>query len=357
MAEPTGKSEFATARETLGVSRGAIRRFFLALLFLLAFVVVSILGYAMIEPNYSLFDSIYMTVITIFGVGYDETHPLSMAGRIWTILVIFGGVGLGAVAVGLFVAVVLEGEIRNIVGRRQLEKDIARLSEHVIVCGYGMMGALIAEELLERTRDVVVIDTKPERTAAAERAGLLFVLGDAQEEKTLTAAGIERASVLVATLKDDADNVFVTLTARQANSRLKIVARAQQSATEAILRRAGATRVVCPQIIGASRVVDVVTRPAVVDLVEMAHKGVELEMDQLVLTTKSNLVGKTLLELALPKKTGATVVAIQRADGTPIYQPTSDMVLKAGDTLVLVGKKGAARQVQQLDPDVGQHHE
>jgi voltage-gated potassium channel len=144
--------------------------------------------------------------------------------------------------------------------------------------------------------------------------------------------------------------VFLTLTARQANSALKIIARAQQSSTEQILRRAGATRVVCPQIIGASRVVDVVTRPAVVDLVEMAHKGVELEMDQLVLTAGSSLTGKTLLELELPRKTGAVVVAIQRADGTPIYQPTSDMVLKSGDTLVLVGKKGAAQKVQQLQP-------
>jgi voltage-gated potassium channel len=351
MSELPGKFESLPGRDHLGVSRGAIRRFLLALGVLAAFLVVSMIGYGLIEPEYSAFDSVYMTVITIFGVGYDETHPLSAAGRAWTIFVICGGVALGAVVVGLFVACILEGEIRSMVGRRQLEKVISNLSDHVIVCGYGMMGALIADELQERNREMVIIDAKPERTAAAERAGLLFVLGDAQEEKTLKAAGIERASVLVATLKDDADNVFVTLTARQANTAVKIVARAQQAATEAILRRAGATRVVCPQIIGASRVVDVVTRPAVVDLVEMAHKGVELEMDQLVLTTKSHLVGKTLLELALPKKTGATVVAVQRADGTPIYQPTSDMTLKAGDTLVLVGKKGAAKQVQQLDPD------
>ena len=349
MPDPATTPATVTAVQTQVRSMG--HRFVLAIGVFIAFMGVATLGYWILEDEYSLFDALYMTVITVWTVGYGETHTLSTLGRAWTIFVIFGGVGVGALVLGLLVALVLEGEIRNLLGRRHVEKDIAGLSGHVIICGYGKMGALIAEELSERGRQVVVIDTKPERTAAAERAKLLYVLGDAQEDATLQAAGVTRASVLIAALKDDADNVFVTLTARQANNGLKIVARAQQAATESILRRAGATRVVCPQIIGASRVVDVVTRPAVVDLVEMAHKGVELEMDQLVLTAKSNLIGKSLKELELPRKTGATVVAVQRADGTPVYQPTSDMTLKAGDTLVLVGKKGAARQVQQLDPD------
>lgn len=326
------------------------RKLLLALVIFVSFVLIAATGYWVLEENYSYFDGIYMTIITVATVGYGEVHPLGQAGRIWSIAVILSGAAIAALVLSLFVALVLEGEIRRILGRRHMEKEIAQLNGHVVLCGYGKMGSAVAEELLQRQRRVVVVDNSPERTTAAERLGMLCVLGDAQEESTLKAAGVDKAGVLIACLQDDADNVFLTLTARQANSALKIIARAQQASTEQILRRAGATRVVCPQIIGASRVVDVVTRPAVVDLVEMAHKGVELEMDQLVLTAGSSLTGKTLLELELPRKTGAVVVAIQRADGTPIYQPTSDMVLKPGDTLVLVGKKGAAQKVQQLQP-------
>lgn len=351
MSEPRTRSEVYTPALPLriGVTRrtGTVR-VLIAAAILAGFIVIASLGYYYIEPAYSAGDSVYMTIITISTVGYGYVHELSAWGRGWTVFVIAGGVATAGTVLSLVVGVIVEGHLRDILGRRQVQKAISALSGHTIVCGYGRMGSLVAEQLVSNGWDVVVIDAEAERTAAAERAGLPFVLGDAQEEDCLKAAGVERAAVLVGTLANDADNVFLTLTARQVNSSLRIVARAQQAATESMLRKAGASRVVSPQIIGANRIADVVVRPAVVDFVEMAHKGIELELDQLRLGETSKLIGRTLEQLALPRRIGVHVVAVRRADGEAVYHPTPDFELAAGDTLVLVGRKGSAAAVQQV---------
>ena len=335
-----------------GRSRGGSRwswrlRMALSLGALLGTFVISSLGYYILEDQYSVLDSVYMTAITIATVGYKEVHDLSLVGRLWTLFVIAAGLVSGAVFLSLFVAMIVEGQIRQLFGRRQLERKIANLKGHVIVCGYGRMGSLVADELAA-AREVVVVDANTERTALAEQRDLLYVVGDAQEDQTLKTAGIERAEVLVCSLSGDADNVFLTLTAREANPKLQIIARAQESATQDKLLKAGASRVVCPQIIGASRIADVVLRPAVVDFVEIAHRGVELEMDRLEVHADSELVGKTLRELGLPQRVGAHVVAVRRADGEAIYTPMSDLRVEAGDTLLLIGKRGSAAEIERI---------
>ncbi len=289
-----------------------------------------------------------MTIITVTTVGFHEVKPLNDIGRVWTMFVVLTGLVIGTVVLTMAVGAVVEGEVRAIFGRRQLERKIAGLEGHVILCGYGNMGALVARELQAARRDVVVVDSDASRTTAAQEKGLLYVLGDAQDEGTLQAAGVTRAKVLVAMLPTDAENVFVTLTARQANGRVRIVARAEQPTTQDKLAAAGASRVVCPETLGAMQVSDMVLRPAVVDFVEMAHRGIDLEMDQLVLTEQCSLCGKTLRELALPRRAGVQVVAVRRADGEAIYQPTPDLKLAGGDTLVLVGKRGAAAAIQEM---------
>jgi len=306
-------------------------------------------GYIAIEwPRYDLLDALYMTAITIGTVGYREVHELSPAGRIWTIFVIAAGLITGGVVVSLLGAMVVEGQIRRILGRRQLENKIRNLASHVIVCGFGRMGQRVALELNEAGRGVVVVDTDPEQTAAVEAAGLLYVLGDAQSEDVLKAAGIATAQTVVTVLHSDAENVLVTLTARQANPAVQIIARALETSTQDKLLKAGATRVVCPQAIGASRVVDSVLRPAVVDFVEVAHKGLDLEMDQIELSGQSELLEKTLEELELRRRIGVHVAAIRRADGQTIYQPAPEVTLRAGDTLILIGKRGAAAALHEL---------
>jgi len=315
---------------------------------LLAFIVLSAAGYVVLEQSYSWLDAVYMTIITIGTVGYQEVHPLSQWGRIWTVFVLAGGLIVVAVVISLIVAMVVEGQIRSLFGRRQLERKIAALSGHVILCGYGNMGTLVCGELRQADRRVVVVDSSSERTMAAEEAGLLYILGDGQEESILQAAGISRAGALISLLPGDAENVLLALTARQANSGLRIIARASSESAQDKLLKAGASRVICPATLGAVRMADLVLRPAVVDFVEMAHRGVELEMDELKLAPQSTLVGKTLEQLGLPRRIGAHVIAISRADGEAVYHPTSDLRLASGDTLILVGQRGVAGAIQTL---------
>ncbi len=335
--------------------RSLARHVAIPLAVLLALVFIGSGGYYLIE-GYSWPESVYMTLIVISTVGMGLGREMSYWGQLWTMLLVIIGVASGAVVLSLIVAMIVEGQIRGMFGRRHLEREIEGLSGHVILCGYGRMGSLVAEELVAAGQKVVVVDTDPERTAEAERQRLLYVLGDANEERTLLAAGITRAEVLVATLRDDASNVFVTLSARQANPSLRIITRAQQASTEGMLLKAGATRVLCTQVIGATRLADLVMRPAVVDFVEMAHRGLDLEMDQLQLTETSSMVGQTLRELELPRRIGAVVVAVRRADGSAVYQPTPELKLNAGDTVVFVGRRGAGLEVHKLQtvPSDGQ---
>lgn len=324
-------------------------RLAILLIALLAFFVVSVSGYMVIEKSYTLLDAIYMTVTTITTVGYGEVNgPLSGAGRIWNMLVIVFGMAIVAMVVSGVVAIFVEGRIREVFGRQQLQQKIAKLKGHVIVCGYGRVGGMVAAKLTEAGRNVVVVDQSPEATLAAGRAGLLYVQGDAQEEDVLDQAGVRRAESLVAALTTDAENVFVTLSARSANADLRIITRAQQSTSESKLRKAGASRVICPQAIGANRMAEVVLRPAVVDFTDMAQTGDELAVDQIKLGPHSPLVDKTLLELQLPNRFGVHVVAMQREDGQRVYHPKPDMRLAVGDTIILVGRAGAAEAMDKL---------
>lgn len=316
---------------------------------LVTVICVSTAGYVIIEyPNYSFLDALYMTVITVSTAGHQEVHPLSDNGHIWTIFVVVIGVLTGAMFLSLLAAMVVEGQIRRVFGRRQLENKIKSLSGHTIVCGYGRIGQMVVADLRTAGKRVVVIDIDPERTAALEAADLLYVLGDAQDEEVLDAAGLARAGELIAALPTDAENVLVSLTARQQSPDVRIVARAREAGSEKKMLQAGATRVVCPHIMGASRIVDIVLRPAVVDFFEVAKKGVDLEMDQIVLGADSELVGKSLRDLELPKRAGVHVAAIRRSSGETIYRPSSNVTLAAGDTVILFGQSGSAATLRDL---------
>ncbi len=341
-----------TESHRAGTERSWRRRLVLPLAVLLAFILIAATGYWLIEPEYSWGDSLYMTIITITTVGYTEVHPLSAWGRAWNLFVIAGGITTGTIVLSLLVAMIVEGQVRSILGRRQLNRKIEALSNHVIVCGYGAMGTPVSQNLAAAGKDVVVIESNPDRTAAAERDGLLYVLGDAQDEGVLGSAGVGRAAYLVAALPTDAENVFVTLSARQLNAGLQILSRALLPSSQGKLLRAGANRVICPQTIGATRMADVILRPAVVDFVEMSYSGVELEMEQYTIPPGSELAGRPLRELALPSRVGAHVVAIRRRDGQAEYHPTSEYVLAEGDTLVLVGQRGILTAVQKLTRQV-----
>ncbi len=321
----------------------------LPLFLLFGFILVSCIGYEWIEPHYDWLDSFYMTMITISTVGYEVVGgEMSRTGKLWSIFVIIGGLILLTITGTQIAAFVVEGQLQGFLGRRQLHKKISALRGHTIICGFGRMGANVAKELSEAGRDVVIIDKDPQRIQLAEQSGFLFLQGDAQDEEILTKAGLQEASILIAVLSGDPDNLFVTLTARQDNPKLLIISRAQEDTSQSKMKRAGADRVICPQLIGANRISDVVLRPAMVDFVEMAHSGVDLEMDQLVLEEGSSLIGKTLAELELPRRAGAHVVAVRHVDGNTNYRPDHTLKLAKGDNLILVGRIGAAEALHQM---------
>ena len=326
----------------------ARRRLILSVSALACVFVVGSLGYVVLEDGVSFATAAYMTIITISTVGYGETWTLDPAGRIWTILVIIFGIGTASLSFSSLFTVLVSGEIRAIRGRLRMQGDIDRMTDHVIVCGYGRMGALAAEDLARQSIPVVVVESDERVLQQLEDAKRPYVRGDATEDDTLRKAGLMRARCLVSTLPSDADNVYVTLSARGLRPDLRIIARAEQAPTEVKLLRAGADSVVCPQVIGASRIANLVARPHVVEFVEVAAKGVELEISEYVVGPDSFVKDKTLRESNLRQRSGGIVVAIKRADGETLFQPEPDESIHERDALVVIGTSGVSERLEAL---------
>jgi len=318
----------------------------------LVVIAIASIGYRRIEDEYTWLDAIYMTIISLSTVGYAEVGELTHSGRLWTLGVIVVGMVTAGVFLTLLVGAIIEARFLRIFGRRQMERKIASLKGHVIVCGFGRMGAEVADELAAAGKDVLVVDIDPERVDAADKIGLLAIRGDAQEEDVLHAARLDQATVLVASLREDADNLFLTLSARQARPDLYIVARAEQEASQRKLLKAGANSVVCPQAIGARRISNLILRPAIIELADMAQQGLNLEVNQLNVADGSELAEKTLAQLELPRKLGAHVVAIRHTDGQAVYHPKPGTQLAAGDTLILIGESGSSKAIDEMQRQI-----
>lgn len=321
-------------------------RLIVSLCILVGVYVVGVAGYAIIEGK-SLFDAAYMAAITISTVGYSEHIELDRAGRLWTILFIMFGVAGAAYASTSLITLFVSGDFKEMFGRRKLQAQIEQLKEHVILCGYGRMGTLTAERLKQRRLPVVVIERDQAMCERLTEEGIPFVQGDATEEPKLLQAGLMRCSALVAWLPHDSDNVYIALTAHGLRPDLTIVARAEQPSTEPKLKRAGATRVICPQVVGATKLTNILTRPNVVDFLEVADTGMELEVDEFVVGADSPICNQTLREAPI-RETGAMVAGIKRRDGQTIYNPEPGELIRAGDTLILIGGPGVSTRLQKL---------
>lgn len=328
----------------------AQRKLILSVVILFGVLIVGSIGYSVLEDAPFL-EAVYLTVITLSTVGYERPEWVHRAGKIWTILVIVFGVAAVAMAFSSLQAMVVSGAVRQALGRRKLENKIAQLSGHIIVCGYGRMGQAVVRDLRARGESLVVVDNSSERTTELEEEGVLYVLGDATEEETLLKTGLLGARALVTLLRGDADNVYVTLTARALDEKLTIVSRAEHQTTDAKLRRAGANHVITPQRIGAMRVVNTLTRPYVVDFVELAARGVDIEMDQFQIGEGSALCGETLRSSNLRQKTEGMVVAIRHADGKTTFAPGPREVLRAGDNLIMLGPPDLYKRLEALEND------
>ena len=297
-------------------------------------------GY-MVLCGWSFSDAFYMLVITISTVGYGEIGPPSEWDRWVSIYVILLGISAGAYTFGGVLQMVAEGQIRRVVNRQLQTRKIDALSDHHIICGYGRMGAMICEDLALHGKHFVLVELHPDRVAVASQAGHLLVQGDATEEEVLTRARIERAKSLVCVLPSDADNVFVALTGRDMNAKLFITARAEQLSTHKKLKQAGADRVVSPQVIGAQRICNLLTRPTTVEILELVtgRQSIDLEMNEILIPPGGVIHGQTLAEAGIRAKTGVIVVAIKRGDGSLLVNPASDIPLFESDTVVILGKR------------------
>jgi len=294
-------------------------------------------GYRFIE-GWSWSDSLYMTVLTVSTVGLREVHPLSFSGRLFTILLIVFGSGFMAYCVARIVELLFQRSLSNALGRKNMMKKIAQLKDHVILCGYGRTGSSVATELQDAGKPFVVVENNEEIVRRLEEQGLPHVAGDASEESVLEAANVAKADSLVAALESDAENLFLTLTSGSMNPGLRIIVRVHDPDNARKFRKAGASRVVSPIASGANQIAQLVTRPAVVDLVELVtrDKNVALQVFEHPIEEGSEMAGKTIAEARLRQALGCMVIAIKHPGGHTGFDPGPDVRLHAGDVLVAI---------------------
>src|SRR2546422_5252223 len=304
-------------------------------------------GFHFIE-GWSWVDGFYMVVTTLTTIGYQEIHPLSHAGRVFNVFVIGAGVSLVFLGIGALTQALLEFELRNFFGRRRMERDIGRLSDHYIICGAGRVGRSAARELARRPVPFLVIEQN-EAKAAHHSGEWLTLIGDATQEATLREAHIERARGLVAATTTDATNLYIVLTARGLNPGLKIIARASEEDAEKHLLTAGADSVVSPYLFAGQRIAQSFLRPHVVSFLDTAttHLGMDLEIGEISVAPDSSFAGKTIETSRIRQERGVIVLAIKRPQGMR-FNPAPEDRIDPGDFLIAMGEPSQLRQLEQM---------
>jgi voltage-gated potassium channel len=320
---------------------------------LIGVIVAGTTGYKLIE-GWSWFDSLYMTVITIATVGFQEVHKLSTAGRFFTIFLIAGGVAGAGYTLGRIVEFMIEGYFSDIWGGRTMKKRIDKLSDHYIVCGFGRVGEQVAREFKRTGAEFVVLDSNPDVQRFMDAEDVLYIQGDAADEDVLKEAGIERAKGLVSVVDSDADNVYVTLTARALRPDLFIIARSNSEKSAYKLKRAGANRVVSPYSLGGRRIASMVVKPIVSDFLDTVMHGenLELQLSELLVGKGSPLRDMTVKEADIRKKSGAMVLSIYRQDGRFESDLHGDTRFGDGDRLIVIGTKEQLDKLEALNRHV-----
>jgi voltage-gated potassium channel len=297
------------------------------------------LGYVLIE-GWPIWDAFYMTVITVTTVGYGEVHPLSRAGRVFTVGILLSGVGAFFYAFTLLMSLLADGGLVERLERRRLASMLDKLRDHFIVCGFGRMGEIIAREFARQRIPFVVIERSPERLHVAMERGYLAVEADASNEDVLQRVGIRRARGFIAAVSTNAENVYAVLSARLLNPSLFIVGRAESEDSRTKLQRAGADRVISPYHLGGLQLAQTALRPAVVDFVQLAtsSENMELALEQVHIAEGSALANRSLIDAGLRQRFGVVVVGIRRADGKMDFNPEPDTAMRPGDDLVVLGR-------------------
>ena len=315
---------------------------------ILAIVVIGTAGYMIIE-GWSFLDALYMAVITLSTVGYYEVNSLSTAGRIFTIILILGGTGTMLYAATAIVQYLLEGNLANILGRRRMKVEISKLKEHTILCGYGKVGKEVARVFENEKTPFVVIDSDEKACARATSDGILCVNMNAVNDEALKEAGIMNAKSLVATLGSDADNLYVTLSAKSLKPDIFIVARIDNEESEAKLKRAGADRTMSPYGIGGRRLAMLTLKPLVVDFIDttMDRHGHEFTLEDVKVMDGSQMENITVKE-GIRRANGGHILAIRKKNGRLITNPPPETIPESGDELVLMGTREQLKGIEDL---------
>jgi len=305
-------------------------------------------GYMLVE-GWPFADALYMTVITVTTVGYGETHPLSAAGRWFTMALALGGIFALFFATSTVIALALSGDLARLARRFLMDRKLSKLNDHVIVCGSGRMGRLVAQALVKSGLTVVLVDLDEKALGALQSPSVIAIAGDASSDELLTKVGITRARAFVAALGGDADNVFLTLSARALNPDLFIVARAVEEATEAKLVRAGANRVVAPFSVGGYVAANAILHPTVLDSLDLAQRTghLEVQVEEVFLRHGCAVCGRPLRESRLREKFGVLIVALRRANSQVVFNPPDDMAPAENDTLVVMGRRAELDRLER----------
>jgi len=313
-----------------------------------ALVLVTLIGMAGFHyiEGWTWFDGFYMVVTTLSTIGYQELHPLSHAGRVFNVVLILAGVSLVFLGIGSLTQALLEFSLRKFFGRRKMEREIDRLNDHYIICGAGRVGRSAARELARKPAAFVIVEQN-EIKAARYQNDWLMLVADATQEQTLRQAHIERARGLVAATTTDATNLYIVLTARNLNARLKIIARASEEDAEKHLLKAGADSVVSPYSFAGQRIAQTFLRPHVVSFLDTAttHLGMDLEIGEVEIGPNSEFAGKTVGSSRIRQERGVIILAIKRKHGMR-FNPSPDDLIEPGDCLIAMGQPMQLRQLE-----------
>lgn len=313
-------------------------RIYLALILLCLVTFAGTAGFHFIE-GWTWFDGYYMTITTMSTVGYGEIHPLSYAGRLFNTFLILAAVLAGGFTIATFTQALLEFEFGKAFGRRRMERELAKLSGHYIICGAGRVGRTVVRELRAHGQSCVIIEKDPQRAEWAANEKIPVIVGNASSDDNLQKAHIDKARGFVAAVSSDAENLYIVLTARSLRPDLKIIARASEEEATSKLFRAGASQVLSPYYFVGHRIAQLFLRPNVLDFIDTAFgtERLDIEIGEVRVLDNSPLVGKTLADSAIRQQAGVMVLGVKRADGAMTFNPPPDARIGAGDCLIVIG--------------------
>jgi voltage-gated potassium channel len=326
-----------------------VRRLFLSIAILVALVFIGTAGFHYIE-GWAWFDGFYMTLTTMATVGYGEVHPLSYSGRVFNSFLIVASVTGAGFTIATFSQALLEFEFRKVFGRRRMERELAGLFNHYIICGAGRVGRTVARELRRNGQKCVIIEKEQARARWAEEEKIPVIVGNASSEEVLAKAQIARASGFVAAVNSDAENLYIVLTARGFRSDLQIIARASEDEATSKLLRAGATQVISPYFFVGHRIAHLFLRPNVLDFIDTAFgaERLDIEIGEVKIAGNSRLAGKTIADPAIRQQAGVIVLAIKNAEGKMAFNPPENSLIHPGDCLIVIGGDDRLKKLEAL---------